>query len=58
MLSQNAEKSKCSKISCNTTCPLGNVKDRDGCNTCHCLKSGVYQGDILITGNIKVMVKN
>lgn len=53
MFSQNAEKSECLKITCNTTCPLGNVKDRDGCNTCQCLKSGVYQGDILITGYIK-----
>merc|ERR1739838_1128442 len=35
--------------SCTKCCPLGRQRDDQGCFKCQCLKSGLFQGDIVIS---------
>ena len=37
-------------------CPLGRQRDERGCQTCACARSGVFGEDILITGELKLVV--
>ena len=52
---QNETSVQCAKLNCNEICPLGYAKDSDDCETCQCLKPGIYQGDILISGQTLII---
>ena len=42
--------------SCTKCCPLGRQRDDQGCFKCQCLKSGLFQGDIIISGKFRLFV--